>query len=75
MVKATILAEYRFGKKAVLLEQVSGEFGSEYRVTLCRRFPTLDKAKAAFFPETSPRAREYLEKQIKESSTEMHSVF
>ena len=75
MVAATILAEYRFGKKAVFLEQVRGEFGSEYRVTICRRFPTLDKAKAALFSDTPPTAREYLEKQIKESSTEMHSVF
>ena len=75
MVRATILAEYRFGKKTVLLERVRGEFGSEYRVTICRCFSSLDKAKEAFFSETPATAREQLEKQLKDSNATMHSVF
>ena len=69
MVRATILAEYRYGKKTVLLERVSGEHGNEYRVTLCRRFPTLSKAEEAFFPDIPQTAREKLEKQIKGSNS------
>lgn len=72
---STILAEYRRGKKTVLLERVNVEFGSDYRVTLCRRFSSLDKAKEAFFAETPATAREQLEKQLKDSNTKMRSVF
>ena len=75
MVKATILAEYRYRGKTVLLERVHGGSGNEYRVTLCRRFPSLAKAEEAFFPETPAAQREQIEKQIEDGKTIMHREF
>lgn len=68
--RALILTEYRKGGKAVLLERVQTEDENHdaFRVTICRRFPSLRGAEAAFLAEIPPARRDYFAVEIKMAS-------
>lgn len=69
MLNAVVLAESRRGSKTVLIERIKSKIGDhQYRVTVCRRFPTLAKARDAFLSETPPSMAAMLTKQIADSS-------
>lgn len=62
----TILAEFRRGKKVVLIERGRGEFENEYRVSVFLGFPSLAKAQEAFLKEVSPSTTEHYKATIAE---------
>lgn len=64
----TILAEYRRGKKVVLLESAGGEFDREYRVSVFRFYSSLPNAQDAFLKEVPPSSTDYFKDTIAENS-------
>lgn len=70
MPKALVLTEYRRGTKTIVLERIEAkdEERDMFRLTVCRRFPSLRGAETAFLAEVPPARRDYFVEQIRKAS-------